>query len=57
MRAFLAALILVAALAFTAAQASACGIRDTQAFLFPFFIGDGFDNTTCADASGAQGCR
>jgi hypothetical protein len=54
MRAFLAALILVAAVAFTAAQASACGIRDTQAFLFPFFIGDGFDNVTCADA---QGCH
>jgi hypothetical protein len=57
MRAVLAVLILVAAVALTSAEAYACGSTDADAFFFPFFIGDGFDNTTCADAAPLQGCH
>jgi len=57
MRAILAMLILVAAVALSAAKASACATTDTHAFFIPFFFGDGFDNTTCASAPRAQGCH
>ncbi|HET9002169.1 MAG TPA: hypothetical protein VFP86_21210 [bacterium] len=58
MRATLTVLILVAAIAFSAAKAFACsGATDTHAFFVPFFFGDGFDNTTCASTLRATGCH
>jgi hypothetical protein len=58
MRATLAMLILVAAIALSAAKAFACaGGTDTHAFFVPFFFGDGFDNTTCVVAARGQGCH
>jgi len=57
MRAVLAVAILVVAMALTMAKAFACSPTDTHAYFFPFFFGDGFDNTTCAATPGTQGCH
>jgi hypothetical protein len=54
MRTVLAVLVLAAALALNAVVASAGQKIDIR----PVFFGDGFDNTTCADAvPSAQACK
>ena len=52
MHRLLSVLILVAAVALYAAGDSVGGTTGLR----PPFFGDGFDNTTCADAPPAHGC-
>lgn len=53
MRTVLAVLVLAVALALNAAAAFAGNKTDNR----PGFFGDGFDNTTCADAVPSAACK